>query len=74
MIMAHRTEKEFICHTLNGCNYDTPIVFSVHKGERSEQTVMFRYKALSIIYNLCPSKKLKKRIWEYANDLFPIVK
>lgn len=35
---------------------------------------MFKYKALSILYNLCPSRKLKAKIWKYANDEFPIVK
>lgn len=34
---------------------------------------MFKYKALSVLYNLCPSKKLKRLIWEYANAEFPIV-
>ena len=41
--------------------------------ERKRRT-MFKYKALSILYNLCPSKKLKKYIWDYANAEYPIVK
>ncbi len=35
---------------------------------------MLKYKALSILYNLCPFRKLKAKIWDYANAEFPIVK